>query len=230
MEISRSEEEKGTEQRTRIVADDREADSPVLTALRARGDIDLELRRMTVGDYDVGGSCLIERKTVPDFAQSLVDGRLFQQAHRLRATGWSCALILEGRMADLIKVNVRRECIQGAMITLSLVFQIPVLRALDAEETARLLVYAGRQLERNTAGSVYRRKPRGTRRRRAQQFVLQSLPGIGPKRAAALLDRFGSVRAVVNASSDELATVSGMGPGLIQTVQWAIGEGDIRPQ
>jgi DNA excision repair protein ERCC-4 len=194
-----------------------------VAVLRARGDIDLAVQRMTVGDYEVGGSSLIERKTVSDFAQSLVDGRLFQQAHRLRATGWPCALILEGRLADPIQLQVRRECIQGALISLSLVYCIPTLRALDAEETARLLVYAAGQLERDVAGSAVMRKPRCSRRRRTQLFVLRSLPGIGPKRASALLDRFGSVMAVLNASQDDLAAVPGMGPSVIQKLKWAIG-------
>jgi DNA excision repair protein ERCC-4 len=223
MEIGRSVGGEGTDHRTRIVADDREAGSPVVAVLRTRGDIDLAVQRMTVGDYEVGGCCLIERKTIRDFGQSLVDGRLFRQAYRLRATGWPCALILEGRLADLIQVQVRRECIQGALITLSLGYGIPTLRALDAEETARLLVYAAGQLERDAVGSAVMRKPRCSQRRRTQLYVLRSLPGIGPKRAVALLDRFGSVRAVLNASQDDLSAVPGMGPGVIQKLEWAIG-------
>jgi DNA excision repair protein ERCC-4 len=54
--------------------------------------------------------------------------------------------------------------------------------------------------------------------------VLQALPGIGPKRAKALLDRFGSVKAVLNASSEALAGVPGMGLTVIHRVQWATGE------
>jgi DNA excision repair protein ERCC-4 len=230
METIGTENEKPPNDRTRVIADDREAESPVVMELAARGDVQLEIRRLALGDYEVGCACLFERKTVRDFALSLVDGRLFHQAHRLRGTGWPCALIIEGNMADLAQVHVRREALQGAIITLSLVFQIAVFRAITAAETARLLVYAGSQLQRESCGHVVKPKRRCSQRRRAQLFVLQSLPGIGPKRAVALLDRFGSVKAVMNASSDELAAVSGMGPGVIQKVQWAIGAGDIRPQ
>jgi DNA excision repair protein ERCC-4 len=216
--------EKATAHCINVIADHRESHSPVWAALSARGDVRMEARQLAVGDYEVGGRCLIERKTVVDLAQSIVDGRLFHQVYRLRNSGWPCAVIVEGRMADLVEVHVRREAIQGAMITLALVHQVPVFRALDADETARLLVYVGRQLERDEVGPVLKRKRRCSQRRRAQLLVLQSMPGIGPKRAVSLLDRFGSVKAVVNASSEALAGVPGMGLTVIHRVQWATGE------
>jgi DNA excision repair protein ERCC-4 len=217
-------ESKGSGSVTRLVADDREQESPVLGFLRDREDVRIEVRRLKAGDYEVGGKCLIERKTVADFARSLVDGRLFRQAYRLRGTGWPCAVILEGRLADLGGIQVRRESLQGAMITLSLVHQIPVFRALDAEETARLLVYAGRQLEREEMAGVPKAGRRCTQRRRAQLMVLQALPGIGPKRARLLLERFGSVKGVVNASEEDLGSVRGLGPSAIGRMRWATGD------
>lgn len=224
MESSQWIETKGAGSITRVVADDRERDSPVLGFLRERKDVRLEVRRLEAGDYEVSGKCLLERKTVADFARSLVDGRLFRQAYRLRGTGWPCAVILEGRLGDLGGIQVRRESLQGAMITLSLVHQIPVFRALDSEEAARLLVYTGRQLEREEIAGVPKAGRRCTQRRRAQLLVLQAMPGIGPKRARLLLDRFGSVKGVVNASEEELDSVRGLGPGAIGRMRWATGD------
>jgi ERCC4-type nuclease len=184
----------------------------------------LEIGHLTVGDYEVGGRCLIERKRVVDFATSLIDGRLFRQAYRLRGTGWACAVILEGRLADLGEVGVSRESLQGAMISLSLSYQIPVFRALDAEEAARLLVYAGHQLGRDEAGHPPKPARRCTQRRRAQLWLLQSLPGIGPKRAGALLDQFGSVAAVLNAPMEALVRVPGLGESVAAKVRWVAGD------
>jgi len=48
------------------------------------------------------------------------------------------------------------------------------------------------------------------RRRRAFRSPLDDVPGIGPKRKAALIKRFGSIRAIREASLDELAAVQGM--------------------
>jgi ERCC4-type nuclease len=61
-----------------------------------------------------------------DFAESLKDGRLFMQAHRLVNSGGLVALILEGRGSDLSGSQMRREALQGAIVSLTLVFGLPV--------------------------------------------------------------------------------------------------------
>jgi excinuclease ABC subunit C len=53
--------------------------------------------------------------------------------------------------------------------------------------------------------------------------ALDSVPGLGPSRRAALLKRFGSVKALSAASVDEIATVPGIGPRLAETVAGALG-------
>ncbi len=85
-----------------------------------------------------------------------------------------------------------------------------LLRSAGPEETARLLVYLGRQAQQTAYGGLPRPgyRPKGTRAR--QVFVLQGLPGVGPERAARLLDRFGSVQAIMTASAGALATVDGI--------------------
>jgi ERCC4-type nuclease len=68
--------------RTRVwmVADDREEAGGVLAELRAREDAALEGRRRPAGDSLVGERFGVERKTLRDFAQSVIDARLFKQA------------------------------------------------------------------------------------------------------------------------------------------------------
>jgi excinuclease ABC subunit C len=55
--------------------------------------------------------------------------------------------------------------------------------------------------------------------------ALDSVPGLGPARRAALLKRFGSVKALSAASAAEIATVPGIGPRLAETVAGALGAG-----
>jgi excinuclease ABC subunit C len=55
--------------------------------------------------------------------------------------------------------------------------------------------------------------------------ALDSVPGLGPARRAALLKRFGSVKALSAASVAEIATVPGIGPRLAETVAGALGSG-----
>jgi excinuclease ABC subunit C len=49
--------------------------------------------------------------------------------------------------------------------------------------------------------------------------VLDSIPGIGPKRKKNLLKKFGSVRGIKDASIDELAKVAGMTTKLAEQVK-----------
>ena len=195
-----------------ILADDRESASPVPAALKQIPGVELRVQRLRVGDYEVAQRCVFERKTLPDFAASLVDGRLFIQAYNLAQSSIPAAIILEGRGSQLIATNVRREALQGALISLSLIFGLPVLRSVDPGETARLLIYSARQLQRHERMVAWRHGRRPKLKRRLQLHILQGLPGIGPARAALLLQRFSDVEAVFTASLEQLQTRGGLGP------------------
>lgn len=211
-------------QRFCIEIDDREAGNAVAEALRRMPQVDLDIRRLDVGDYLVDDVLLFERKTLLDLVESIKDGRLFAQALRLTQARQRPALILEGRTDLLAGSQMRREAIQGALITLTLYFQIPLLRATDADETARLILTAARQGRARTSGALPRpgQRPRG--KQRIQSHILQGLPGVGPERARRLLDRFGSIEAVVAAPAEELIRVPGIGRGTADLIRWSVEE------
>ena len=211
-------ERNSSARRVQIVADDRERAAPVVEVLRAMPGVEVSCQRLKTGDYQIN-DWLFERKTLLDFAESIKDGRLFSQANRLLCAGPSVAFILEGKTGDLAQSGMRREAMQGALISLSLIYQIPILRSLDPAETARLLLYAGDQLQRDQADHIYRRGRRPKRRRKLQIYVLQGLPGIGPEKAERLLTRFGGVEAVLVASQDELQAVPGIGVKIAEGIR-----------
>lgn len=207
----------------RIVADDRENAGGVIAELRALADVEVEVRRLPVGDFVVEDRFTVERKTLTDFALSVVDARLFKQAAALAQGSRRGVLILEGRRADL-RSEMSRESLQGALITVGVFYGLAVLRSLDPAETARLLVYLARQARRFARGSLPRPGYRPKGRRARQIFMLQGLPGVGPGRATRLLERFGSVQAVAGASADELATVDGIGKTTAAKIRWTLEE------
>jgi excinuclease ABC subunit C len=63
---------------------------------------------------------------------------------------------------------------------------------------------------------------RQKRSKAATVSALDSVPGLGPARRAALLKHFGSVRAVSQATAQEIAEVSGIGPRLAETIMTAL--------
>ena len=60
---------------------------------------------------------------------------------------------------------------------------------------------------------------RKVRRKAAFTSALDNIPGIGPKRKRALLQQFGSTRAIREASAEELATTEGMNQNLAKKIK-----------
>lgn len=212
-----------------LVVDDREGRSVLLPVLGDSGDFRIEIKRLSVGDYLLDDRFLFERKTLPDLAASIASGRLFKQALRLAEVGTlQPVLILEGQAGDVREIGMRREAIQGALITVSLFVGLPVLRTRTPEETVKTFCYAARQGRTVAQGALPRRGHRPKGKTALQSHILQGLPGVGPERAARLIERFGSVRAVFEAREKELASISGVGPKTARRINWAVKEAPAR--
>ncbi len=207
-----------------IIADDREQKSDVIRLLSEIDNVDVQIGRLSIGDYKIDNRLIVERKTLKDFAISIIDGRLFKQSIRLTNSHLKGVMILEGSAKDTADLGVTREAMQGALITISVLLGIPVLRAIDATETAKLMVYMAQQIKRIANDGIQRQGYRPKSKRKRQLYILQGLPGIGYERAVRLLDAFGSVEGVVSASSEELQIIDGIGEKIAEKIKWAVSE------
>ena len=54
-------------------------------------------------------------------------------------------LVIEGTSAEWAGLGVSREALQGALVTLMLIFDVPVFRSTEPAESARLIHYIGSQ-------------------------------------------------------------------------------------
>ncbi len=212
----------------RIRVDDRERRSELLTVLQQAPNVAVTVGRLPVGDYELDGQLIVERKTLLDLVASIKEGRLFTQCYHLLQSPLPCALLLEGSSDDLARSGMRREAIQGALVQITLFMQVPVLRALDATESASLLLMIARHLStlspRKPVGPKRYRAHRITRKEKQQLYLLQGLPGIGLTRARLLLEKFGSVEEVLTASERELQQVAGIGSSTAKKIRWAVEE------
>jgi len=184
----------------------------------------VSVEQLKCGDFLINDQWVFERKTIRDLCISLADGRLFKQALRLVQSAHHPVIILEGCSNEIREFGMRREAVQGALITLSVFFGLPVLRSLEPEETVRLMRYTAEQGVRFAEGGVQRAGYRPKGRKARQLYVLQSLPNIGKKRAETLLEHFGGIEAVMSADEDKLTEVDGIGAPIAEKIRNIVQE------
>jgi len=171
--------------------------------------VDVEVRKIAPGDY-VLGPIGVERKALYDFFNSLVRKRLFEQVRRLREAYPQPLVILEGDLAE-ISTFKHPQSILGALLALEVGERVPVLTTADKDQTALLLSILWKRQEKGAADYGLRHKPKAMTIEQRQRFLVEGLPNVGETLARNLLERFGSVRGVFNASEVELKRVSKIG-------------------
>ncbi|MGC9435206.1 MAG: DEAD/DEAH box helicase [Methanomicrobiales archaeon] len=193
-----------------IRADDRESASRVVETLHRTGST-LDLGRLEHGDYAIGDQILVERKTVSDFLDTLINRNLLGQMRDLAGAAPRPILILEGGEDLYTARNIHPNAVRGAIAAIAADFGIAIIPTRDAEETGQMLAILARREEggRDERTPHVRKSYRSPRE--AQEHILASFPGVGLKHARLLLAHFGSLRAVMNARPDELRAVRGVG-------------------
>jgi len=209
----------------RVLADHREFGSGVPEALRVRQDAVVVVSTLASGDYVINEIVGIERKTGNDFARSVFDGRLFRQVSALTRSYERPLLLLEGLVPGQETSGVSWAALRGAIISVTAVFAVPIVCSSNSAESAEVIATVSRQISAVVQDDGYARpgyRPKGWRKRAL--YLLQGLPGVGPKRATELLTACGSVRAVFGADEATLVSVPGLGPAIAEGIVKAIGE------
>jgi len=192
-----------------IFADYREKRGGVVKELIDAG-ISLELKQLESADYVLSGRVGVEKKGVHDFVASIIDGRLLEQVKHLKRNFERSLLIIEGEEDIYTVRKVHANAIRGMLAAITIGYGVPVLYTKHAKDTAGLLaVIAKREQDKGRDYSVHERKPLTLPEQ--QEFIVSSLPGIGLNTAKVLLEKFGSIKVLVNASSEELMAVEGVG-------------------
>jgi ERCC4-type nuclease len=193
-----------------IVVDDRETGSRVVEELHRMG-ISIRLKRLTQGDYAIGDRVLVERKTVRDFVDTLVERDLLAQLRELADAVPRPVIVIEGDKDLYAQRDVHPNAIRGTLAAIAVDLGIAVFRSSGPEDTAGILAVLAR---RESGGSreprLPIRKPGPSPRARAEQ-VIATFPEIGLRQARVLLDHFGSVKGVVDADEAALLQVPGIG-------------------
>jgi ERCC4-type nuclease len=205
-----------------VVVDSREAaaNEDLVTALRRKG-VRVAIAELSAGDYyllanNPSQALLIERKTVIDFANSIRDGRIWDQVRKLKEAaetdGIRCAIVLEGWLG-LIEKRTRWNITSVLRIIDEIVLDwgVPIIPTHSKEATALWIAAKARSLGRTEEKRVVRlrvdKKPPTLHDRIL--YVAEGL--VGPTLARKLLAHFKTLRSIANASVAELMKVEGIG-------------------
>lgn len=200
-----------------IFADSREGNSKVLRELDQL-NVDIAVKSLAVADYQVSNEVGIERKTTKDFITSIIDKRLYKQARELAEYFRKPIIILEGE--DLYSSLIHPNAIRGALSSLAVDFGIPIIPTRSEEDTAAMITrIAIREQIQETSDIQIRTEKKPLTLYEQQLYMVESLPNIGPVTAKKLLEEFGSVVGVINASQNELKKVEGIGNKIAQRIR-----------
>ncbi|OQA31311.1 MAG: excinuclease ABC subunit C [archaeon ADurb.Bin336] len=168
----------------------------------------------------------VERKTIEDFLNSMIDGRLFNQLNNLRQNYTKPLVIIEGNQTELFTLrNIHKNSILGALTSITLDFQVPILNSTDSKETAQILyVIAKREQKTNNKEVRLRVGRKGLTLSEQQRFIIEGLPLVGPNLAKSLLEKFGSIKNIVNANEKELQEVENLGKKKARLIQKVLRE------
>ena len=199
------------EDKIKLIVDSRELPTGVAREL-ARLDVQISGESLEIGDYIASEDVAIERKESMDFIQSLIDGRLFVQLSALRSAYRRPVLIIEGEQITGIRA-VNPASIYGALASIAIRIQVPIIWTRNAEETANVL-YRIAYLEQVTSNKPLRTRSGESKGTDADtlEYILSGFPGIDTVTSRALLTEFGTLQRIFSSGEKELQQVKGVGP------------------
>jgi len=196
----------------KIIADAREKGSGIVKKL-VDENINVNLKNIDVADYIISDRIGIERKTKEDFVNSIINKRLLHQIKDLKENFERPLIILEGS-EDIFSIrNIHPNAIRGMLATIAISYGIPIISTNNNKETAELIrIIAQREQKAKGKEISIRvdRKPLTTKEQ--QEFIIESLPGVGPTLAKSLLTKFKTVKKIINAKDTKLQKIEQLGP------------------
>lgn len=207
----------------KVICDDREKHNGVVKQLVELG-VKVDLKRLDVGDYVMSERCVVELKTIPDFVDSIIDGRLLDQLKSLIKLDRPM-IILEGDQDMYAQRNLHPNAIRGMLSTITVSYGIPVIQTKNSKETAEFLrIIAKREQdpEHKHFSAHANKKPLDDKA--LQEYIVSSLPNVGQALAKELLHKFRNVKNIVNASEDELKDVPLLGEKKAKEIQRVLGK------
>ena len=167
----------------------------------------VERRALAVGDYETS-ECLYERKEIRDLAASIIDGRLWSQLYRMSKTDKVCFLIVHGNIFD-VQPSMRKPVL-GAVSSAAVRYGVHVIWTPTLKLALYLLASTAYKVHEGKYGVPHVLRNR-VRHRDQRVEALSKMLGVPIQVSERLIEKFGNIKNVAEASVEELMTVKGIG-------------------
>lgn len=202
----------------KIIADSREANSKVINELLKLG-VHLELKTLDCGDFILSDRFIVERKTFEDFCSSIIDGRLFEQAKKMKEYYEKPIMLIEGNPLSTSR-SLNPKAVMGAVSSLIADFNLSLVETKDFFESALFLFSLAKREQ------IYeKREPKIRAEKKPlslsafQEYLVAGLPNVNIKIAKRLLKKFKTVEKVFTASEEELRNIDGIGKKISKKIR-----------
>jgi ERCC4-type nuclease len=192
--------------KTKIIVDTREKQS-LISSFLVNKKANFDFEKLDIGDYKIE-NIIFERKTFPDLIASIIDKRLTQQLSSLKKYEKQI-LIIEGFDYNYSKFKIHENAIRGALLSVAIDFNVPLIFTKNEEDTASFLIITAKKFEKPKAEYSIRQSKDSKTIEQQKKFILEGFPGIGPVAAKKLIEKFGSIKNIINAGEEELLQILG---------------------
>jgi ERCC4-type nuclease len=172
--------------------------------------IPIEADEGPVERYILSRRLAVERRTGSGFLRGIVDKSLFTSAIYLREHYDIPILIVEGEV-NYTYTSFDPQAVRGALSAMLLSYGLSVLSSSDIDETVELMAMMARQEQTGIPEISLIPKRKATDLADMQRRIVEMLPGCGMVAARDLLQYFGSVKRIVDATAAEFRQVPGIG-------------------
>ncbi len=186
----------------KIIADIHEKNSLVISELISLG-VKIGFEHLKVADFIIK-DVAIERKTVSDFLNSMINKRLIKQLEEIKQYP-NYLLIIEGieerELYNDEPSGIHGNAIRGFLLDILLKYKVPIIYTKDYEDTATFLFLLTKKQGKDMG---IRARKKTLDKKETLQYILEGFPGIGPKTAKKLLKKYKTIKSIIKQDVKEL--------------------------
>jgi ERCC4-type nuclease len=140
----------------------------------------------------------------------MINQRLLKQIEELKQYK-NKLIIIEGTSEKELyseeNSGINANAIRGFLLSILLKHKIPIVFSKNSEDTAKFINVLSKKKEKEINLNA---KKKTLNRKEQLQFIIESFPGVGPKKAKRLLEKFGSIQNIILAPTEGLKEILGI--------------------